>query len=242
MGFVDDGVGGSKDTRQLVGIPTVCGRIGDPEGPSNLAKRRIGFVDVLPKGNGSPLCHPKSISRKRAHCQPTSGNQVIHPTFGYPPPMGKAEKPSLMESVFQVIFDIADREGWPSVRKQTQVASSTTDRWDKARHKGKIPSASGANLEALCKIDRVRIAAASSLMARADQDQVAWEDIAGRLAKRLSPVTGFRLVERIRELDELGLLDSDLSAIKGMADARQRAVAEKEKAKKLTRSRPKKKY
>lgn len=83
------------------------------------------------------------------------------------------------------------------------------------------------------KLDEVRAGLVACLRDMPDQDVAAWEGIAAKLARVMSPAVGWRLAGLIHELASADALDSDLSAIAGLVKALQRAGVEKAKADKL---------
>jgi hypothetical protein len=82
-------------------------------------------------------------------------------------------------------------------------------------------------------LDEVRAALVACLRNLPDQDLAAWEGIAAKLARVISPAVGWRLASLIHDLAAVDALDSDLSAIEGLVKARRQAGHEKDKAAKL---------
>ena len=136
-------------------------------------------------------------------------------------------------AVFDALFRLIDQTSAAHVCARTGLPASTVSRWSILRREGGDPSFNADSFDALMKLDEVRAGLVAHLRNMPDQDVAAWEGIAAKLARVMSPAVGWRLAALIHELAAADALDSDLSAIAGLVKALQRAEVEKAKADKL---------
>jgi len=217
----------------------VCDAIHSRERDAGSIRKRlprpVDILDVFGKSHGV------SISRKREDCQSQTGQKVLFPRFGYHFSLGGDVKNLVSDAIMDAFFELVDRDGMATVRKRAGISSSTSDRWEKLRAQKKSPGINRSNLDALFNLEEVRSAAASALLKRPDQDQTAWEAISGELSDILSPATGWLLVRHLREMSELGILDSKLSVLAGAIGSRRLALDEGGAVRKLAKSKRKRK-
>lgn len=136
-------------------------------------------------------------------------------------------------AVFDALFRLIDETSAAHVCARTELPASTVSRWSGLRRDGESPSFNADSFDALMTLDEVRAALVACLRNLPDQDLAAWEGIAAKLARVISPAVGWRLASLIHDLAAVDALDSDLSAIEGLVKARRQAGAEKDKAAKL---------
>lgn len=144
---------------------------------------------------------------------------------------------SISKAISEAVLAFAKAHGNAAVHKKTGIPTSTIGRWVKEKQFG----LNTKSLDAVCQIEEVRASAASALLKRPDADVVAWEAVAGELSELLTPAAGWTLVRKLKQLDELGLLDSKFSVLEGAIKQRLNAASEHQSRRKPLTSRAKKK-
>lgn len=134
------------------------------------------------------------------------------------------------EAIFDALFRLIDEESASTVCRQTDIAPSTITRWKDARAAQGRASFTAENFDKLMRIDEIRAAASAALRRTTDENQAAWEEIAGALSELLSPAAGWTLVKKLRRLRDLGLMDSRFSVFDGLINQRIGAATESQRS------------
>ena len=135
-------------------------------------------------------------------------------------------------AIRDAVLAFARENGNPAVHDETGVSTTTIGRWVKS---GEV-TLNTKNLDAVCRIEEVRAAAAAALLRRPSADSAAWEAISDQFSELLSPAAGWRLVRKLKEMDEIGLLDSKFSVLQGAIDQKINANVEAQAKRKKRKS------
>lgn len=225
---IDDGLGVIDPASDLAIGDSVQGR----EGQAGSIGHDLHSADGVRIFGES---HDAELSRFRESCQQFSGRSNVIPFMGYSPRRGNPVHKSVSEAIFAALFALVQRDGWPAVKRRTGLGKSKTSRWEQAFTAGARPGFNQDSFDALMQLDEVRSAAAAAASTEPDSNGVVWRQIAGALSELMDPNAGWVLVQRLRRMKELGLLDPNFNLLRGAIEQRENAVAPDSPVRKLAR-------
>ena len=225
MAGFDDDIGDVDSTPRITLGDAVKRR---NRNPSAVGKRLQRTVD---RPNVFPQSHDESVSQKRGSCQPKTARFTVIPIFGYDSSGGDPVPKSISSTIGDAFLAFVKEHGQSETSRITGVPKTTVSRWANGGF-----SLNTHSINAVCKIEEVRAAAAAALLRRPDEDSTTWEAISARFSSLLSPAAGWTLVRMLKKMDQMGMLDSKFSALEGLIN--QRANAEAEGQAKHKRSKP----
>lgn len=244
MAEFDDGICSEQQPGNVVRIPAVRRRDGDPNVPSDLRERPLGFVDVLPEGDRSSFLHDEDYSQFWDYRQPILGENVIFPIFGKISPKGdtvKKERGPASDVIFKALTKASKERSQADIAREAGISTSTVGRWT-TPPKDKPHGLQRDTFDALCRIDDVRGALADHLTDQPKSNQAAWQAIAADLSALLKePSVGWTLVRRLRRMEDLGILEPDFEVLSGAIKGREKGIDEASARRSIPGRKPKKK-